>query len=254
MPQPLVLAYHALSADWPSTLAVPPDQLREQLERLVARGYRGATFTEVVRGEAPGRSVAVTFDDGCRSVLERGLPILSDLGLPGTVFVPTDFVGSDRPMSWPGIERWTGTPHESELLCLGWDQLRELREAGWEIASHTRSHPHLTAIGDESLAAELSASRAELSEGLGARCTSIAYPYGDHDDRVCRAARTAGYEGGGTMRPGPPDPFRYPRIGVFPADIPWRFRTKTSPSLRRLRASRLGMRLERRRQQPAGTG
>ena len=56
--------------------------------------------------------MAITFDDGYRSVLELALPILEELGVPATLFVPTDYIGSERPMSWPGIERWTGGQHE----------------------------------------------------------------------------------------------------------------------------------------------
>src|SRR5829696_4157501 len=64
----LVLAYHAVSAHWPSSLAVSADRLREQLEMLVRHGYVGATFAEVVRGDVTAKTVAVTFDDGFRSV------------------------------------------------------------------------------------------------------------------------------------------------------------------------------------------
>jgi peptidoglycan/xylan/chitin deacetylase (PgdA/CDA1 family) len=248
MPHALVLAYHAVSPNWPSTLAVSPEQLRDQLESVIANGHRGATFTQVLRGEGPDKPVAVTFDDGCRSVLDYAYPILLELGLPGTVFVPTDYVGTSEPMSWDGIERWTGTPHESELMCLGWDELRAMKEAGWEVASHTRSHPHLPLLDDEELAEELAGSRDVLTEELDAPCTSLAYPYGDHNDRVCEAAREAGYEGAATMRPGRPDAFRFPRVGVYPADVSWRFRTKSSPAVLRVRGSRVGQLLERQRE------
>jgi peptidoglycan/xylan/chitin deacetylase (PgdA/CDA1 family) len=241
----LVFAYHAVSPVWPSGLAVSPERMRVQLERLVERGRPGATFTEVLRREAPARAIAVTFDDGYRSVLEHAFPLLSELGLPGTVFVPTDLVGSPRPMSWRGIDRWTGGPHEDELIPLDWDQLRRLRDAGWEIGSHTRTHPQLTRLGGEELMAELTGSREKVIREVGS-CTSLAYPYGDHDDRVRAAAREAGYEGAATMELGPADPFRYPRVGVYPMDVPWRFRTKSSGAVRHLRGSRFGRLVERR--------
>jgi peptidoglycan/xylan/chitin deacetylase (PgdA/CDA1 family) len=248
MPHALVLAYHAVSPSWPSTLAVSPEQLRTQLESLLGSGHRGATFTDVLRGRAPRKAVAVTFDDGCRSVLEHAFPILLELGLPGTIFVPTDYVGATEPMSWDGIERWTGTEYEDELLPLDWDELRAMREAGWEIGSHTRSHPHLPALDDDQLTEELTVSRRVVAEEVGAPCTSLAYPYGDHDDRVAGAAEVAGYEGAATMRPGPPNAFRFPRVGVYPADVSWRFRTKSSPAVLRVRSSRVGQMLERQRE------
>src|SRR5215210_3808504 len=97
----LILCYHAVSRTWPADLSVTPEQLERQLGRLVARGYRGATFTEALARPVRGKVLAVTFDDAYRSVLERAFPILSDLRLPATVFVPTDFAGTERPMSWP---------------------------------------------------------------------------------------------------------------------------------------------------------
>jgi peptidoglycan/xylan/chitin deacetylase (PgdA/CDA1 family) len=137
----LVLCYHAVSPHWPSILATTPDRLREQLEFLVGNGYSGATFSDVVSGEIPSKAVAITFDDGYKSVLDHGSPVLSEFGFPGTVFVPTSLVGLSAPMSWSGIEMWEGGPHEDELRPMNWDELRNLKDVGWEIASHTRSHP-----------------------------------------------------------------------------------------------------------------
>src|SRR5687768_15757937 len=91
----LVLCYHAVSAEWPAKIAVTPDRLEEQLRLLLRRGYRGATFTEAATAPANGRFLAVTFDDAYRSVLKHAFPIMSRLGLPGTVFVPTNFAGSE---------------------------------------------------------------------------------------------------------------------------------------------------------------
>jgi peptidoglycan/xylan/chitin deacetylase (PgdA/CDA1 family) len=99
---PLVLCYHAVSERWPADLSLTPTAFEEQLALLARRGYRGVTFSEAVaRGEA--RTVAITFDDAYRSVLELGKPLLDRHGWPGTVFVPTDWAGTERPMAWPGI-------------------------------------------------------------------------------------------------------------------------------------------------------
>lgn len=242
---PLVLAYHAVSPDWPSPLAVSPGQLREQLTALVRKGYRGATFAQVATGQATGKVFAVTFDDGCRSVLEHGYPVLAELGLPATIFVPTDWVGSDRPMSWPGIEQWSPGPHSDQLLCLGWEQLRGLQSEGWEIASHTRSHPRLPEIDDEALREELVGSRQACERELGRPCLTLAYPYGEHDARVEAAAREAGYAAAATMKPGEVERYRWPRIGVYAGDTPWRFALKASRGVRGLRASSPGKSLER---------
>jgi peptidoglycan/xylan/chitin deacetylase (PgdA/CDA1 family) len=236
----LVLCYHAVSPTWPADLSITPRRLEEQLDGLVRRGYRGATFTEAVTAAPHSKVLAVTFDDAYRSVLELALPILERLGLPGTVFAPTDFVGTDRPMSWPGIDRWLGGPHEQELVPMSWQELGGLAAAGWEIGSHTAAHPMLTQVHDDAaLARELGDSKAVLEDRLGRPCESIAYPYGDHDDRVVEATHRAGYRAAGTLpkRLTGEGPLRCPRVGVYYGDGARRFRMKVSPLARRLRAS-----------------
>ncbi len=247
MAHSLVLCYHAISRQWPSVLAVTPERLRAQLEFLVRHGFQGATFSEIAWGEAPSKALAITFDDGFRSVHEHAFSVLSEFGIPGTVFVPTSLVGLPKPMSWPGIDQWDGGPYEDELRCMTWDELRQLRDAGWEIASHTRTHARLPDLDDAELHAELSESKDALSRELGEPCRSLAYPFGAFDDRVVRAAGDAGYEAAAVLRPGPPDPLRWPRFGIYPVDGPARFRLKVSPVVRGIRNSSTGRTLEKAR-------
>jgi peptidoglycan/xylan/chitin deacetylase (PgdA/CDA1 family) len=243
----LVLCYHAVSEQWPADLAVAPDQLYDQLRYLVARGYKGATFTAAVVDPPYRKTLAVTFDDAYASVLELGFPILERLGLPGTVYVPTAFAGSGRPMSWPGISQWAGGPHAAELMPLSWDELGGLADRGWEVGSHTRTHPRLTRLDGVAMSDELAGSREECERRLGRPCTSIAYPYGDVDDRVVDGARRAGYLVGAGM-PAPLHgvrPLAWPRIGVVREDSRSRFRRQVSPAVRRLLASPAGPAAER---------
>jgi peptidoglycan/xylan/chitin deacetylase (PgdA/CDA1 family) len=235
----MALCYHAVSETWPAKLSIHPDLLREQLRDLKKRGYRGVTFGDLVAGKVEGKVVAVTFDDGYRSVIELAQPILAAEGFPGTLFVPTGWIGTERPMSWPGIEQWLGTEHERELIPMGWDEVRALRDAGWEIGSHTSSHPKLSLVAsDEQLAAELVDSRRRCEEELGS-CATIAYPYGDYDQRVVAAAAEAGYGAAATLPDDypAPRPLAWPRIGVYVGDDMRAFRIKTSAAVRRARAA-----------------
>jgi peptidoglycan/xylan/chitin deacetylase (PgdA/CDA1 family) len=242
----LVLCYHAVSPSWPAALSVTPDALERQLAALARRGYRGARFSDALSGKLEGRVVVITFDDGYRSVLERAKPILDRHGYPGTLFVPTDWPDDARPMRWKGIDRWLGTPHEHEMRALSWRELGELADAGWEIGSHTCSHPHLPDLDEDALARELSDSKAHIEAELGRPCSSLAYPYGSVDARVVGATREAGYGWAGTIPRvlSSPDPLLWPRAAIYHDDDLRRFRAKVSPSLRRLRASRLGRSLD----------
>jgi peptidoglycan/xylan/chitin deacetylase (PgdA/CDA1 family) len=230
----LVLCYHAVSDDWPAMLAIPGERLERQLDFLLGRGYRGTTFLEAVTAAAPGKTVAVTFDDGFRSVVDRALPILTRLGIPGSVFVPSAFMGTGRPMSWPGVERWLGGPHEPGLQPMSWEELGSLAAAGWEVGSHSRSHPRLTGLDDRSLAHELRASREECAERVGLPCHTFAYPCGDVDARVVGAVRDAGYVAAAALphRMHEASRLEWPRVGVYRNDSFERFVEKATPSTR----------------------
>ena len=237
MPDTLILCYHAFSEAWPADLSVKPELLRQQLGALAEAGYRGVTFSEAVRRPPQDREVAVTFDDAFRSVVTHARPVLDELGWPGTIFVVTDFAADGSPVHWQGVDQWAGGPHEDELGTLRWDELRELRAAGWEIGSHTVTHPYLTQLDDAELERELVASREAVESALGEPCASIAYPYGDVDPRVVDATGRAGYAAGAALpaRWGEAGPLEWPRVGVYHPDDLRRFRIKTSRWTRRAR-------------------
>jgi peptidoglycan/xylan/chitin deacetylase (PgdA/CDA1 family) len=237
----LVLCYHAVSPSWTAPLSVTPDLLEQQLTHLVRRGWRGARFSDAVLAPPAPRTLAVTFDDAFRSVIDLALPVLTCLGLPATVFAPTAYVSARERLNWSGVEHWQHTPHAHELEPMGWDDLGSLLEHGWEVGSHTRTHPHLTGLDDESLSMELELSRDECASRLGRPCDTVAYPYGDADQRVADGARRAGYRAGAALssRLEKLGPHRWPRVGIYNRDTTWRFRLKVFRPLRELRGSRL---------------
>lgn len=230
----LVLCYHAVSSGWDHPMAMTPLQLRAQVMSLQERGYRFETFTRAVLAPPGGRVAVVTFDDGFRGVRTTALPLLQELGVPATLFVPTTYIGTAGPMSWPGFRDLDAQRVSDALAPLSWEEVLTLAAAGWEIGSHTRSHPWLTRQGDAALEDELAGSRAACERQLGVSCTSIAYPFGDVDERVAMAAQSAGYAAGATLhraalRPGP---MWTPRVCVNRADDPRRFAVKVARPMR----------------------
>jgi peptidoglycan/xylan/chitin deacetylase (PgdA/CDA1 family) len=236
-PEPaMVLAYHAISP-FPNPLSVDSARLRDQLVFLLAKGMRPVTFGASRDRTSPGRAFSVTFDDGFRSVYTRAWPILEELGIPATVFLPTACVGKETPVCWPGL---TPDPMPSEeLLPMGWAEVRELVAAGWEIGSHTVSHRRLPQLEPAALEAELRDSRRACEQETGIPCRTLAYPFGEADQRVIRAAREAGYVAAVTMaRIRARGPLAVPRVGVYSHDNRGRFALKVSRPL----SSDLGMR------------
>lgn len=227
-PDVLVLCYHGVSPSWPAATTVAPAALAAQLRWLLDEGWRPATLRGALTAPGPGRTFAVTFDDAHRSVHELAFPAMDALGVPGTVFVPTDYAGTDRRMGWAGYDEWLGTEHEGELACMSWEALREVAARGWEIGSHTCSHPRLSAVADDDLRRELAESRAICEDRTGAACVSLAYPYSDYDDRVVDAARATGYGLAVTVprSAAAPLPLQWPRVGVYQGDSVSRLRLR----------------------------
>ncbi len=237
----MVLCYHAVSPRWAADLSVSPGTLDAQIGYLIDRGWQPTTFTDAVVSTTPGKVLAITFDDAFASVKALARPILRNHGAVATVFAPTAFMDGHVDLTWAGINQWKNSPDADELRALDWDDLGELAQDGWEIGSHTCTHPRLTQLDDTALAHQLSASREICADRVGRSCRSIAYPYGDTDARVAAAAARAGYETGARLsrdlrRVGP---LSYPRVGIYHFDDWSRFRVKTAGAVRRLRASSL---------------
>lgn len=238
----LVLCYHAVSETWPDPVAVTPAQLERQLTFLKRRGFVATTFSEAVAHPPGKKTLAVTFDDGYRSVIDRAFPILERLGMPATVFIPSLYAASPQPSFWQGknLGRWVGGPFDSELDGMAWEQLRRLISAGWEVGSHTRSHPHLTKLSSAAVREEIRVSRHECERGTGEPCRSLSYPYGDLDPDIVEVAGEAGYSYGASLPrrfPRRPGRLEWPRIGLYRPDGWLRFRIKTSPLTLALRSS-----------------
>ncbi len=229
--QPVVLCYHAVSDSWPHLLAVTPQAFERQLRSMRLRGYRPVTAADAVSGR--GRVFHVTFDDAYRNVA-NAVPSLERLGVPATVFACSSFADDGRPLAITELAA-EARAHPDALATMDWDQLRDLAERNVEIGSHTLTHAHLTQLSDAELDAELRDSRARIEAELGRPCRFVAYPYGDDDERVHRAARTAGYEAG-FAAPGrliPPSAYALPRVGIWRHDSLLRMTLKTTGIVRR---------------------
>jgi len=117
----------------------------------------------------PDAKVTFTFDDGSKNIYEKALPIFSGHNLPAVFYGETGPLNSGEP--------WIMT----------WDQVKNLQNLyGWEIGSHTITHPYLTKVSDQKLIHELRDSKAAFAQ-QGIQVKSFATPYGDYDARVLSA-------------------------------------------------------------------
>ncbi len=212
-----VLMYHRFGFPKPFSLVagqyVAPPLLVSQINCLKANSWRSIDLDDMISNRASipeNHKFAVTFDDGYLSVYDKAFPILAARGITGTVYVVADQVG--------GINQWDHSAGDYLEHMMNADQIREMHKAGFEIGSHTLSHPHLSQLSDDALRAEVFDSKKSLEDVIGEEVTSFSYPYGDYDDRVRNVVIEAGYTNAVSTRLGivlPTDgAYDIPRLNV----------------------------------------
>lgn len=80
---------------------------------------------------------------------------------------------------------------------MSWDDVRGLAGAGFDLGSHTVTHPILRSLSPGDLRRELRESRATVEARTGVRCAALAYPNGrarDIDASVLAETGGAGYD------------------------------------------------------------
>ena len=206
-----VLTYHSLDASG-SPISVEPDVFRAQMRWLAAAGPAVVPLEALLNGTAPSEAVAITFDDGFSNLWTEGLEVLEDLGLPATVFVVTDRVGTDN--GWDGRD-YPGVPR---LPLMSWDQVGGLQERGVEVGGHSCTHPAMTTLSPARLTDEVHRCSEVLLERTGHRPSAFCYPFGAYDANVVRAVAEV-YDSAVTTRLRPlPDrvsAHEVPRLDMF---------------------------------------
>jgi peptidoglycan/xylan/chitin deacetylase (PgdA/CDA1 family) len=115
----------------------------------------------------PQAWVSFTFDDGYASAYSQAAPTLASQGITGTGYITTNFIGKSEYMTW--------------------DQVRALQnQYGWEIGSHSVTHPLMTTINANKLNTEVVQSKNTL-KAQGLNVSSFATPFGDYDQKVIEA-------------------------------------------------------------------
>jgi peptidoglycan/xylan/chitin deacetylase (PgdA/CDA1 family) len=178
---------------------VSPARFRRHLEAALELGYRfvpaselagelteGASTQDAAHGGRPNkvrqdRLLAVTFDDGARSVATVAAPILASYGIPWTVFIVTD---------------WASGRHKHPDLLLNWADVEHVVAHGGLVGSHSVSHRDLGTASFEDARYELEASKDIIARHTGLTVTEFAIPLGQSANwrpQLLDLAREAGF-------------------------------------------------------------
>ncbi|WP_448571720.1 glycosyltransferase [Trichothermofontia sp.] len=231
-PRPLrILCYHSISdlAKTPilESYGVPPEQFRQQMELLIKWDYRFIDTSELLRflkgkGGLPKRSILITFDDCYQDVLDFGMPILKEYGIPAIAFAVTRRLG--------GTNEWDQKIGAPALQLMNTEGLKQLVAGGFVIGAHSQTHPQLTQISEDQLMPEIKGAIDDL-ENVGISKPSLfAYPHGEYNEKVIEIAQNIGLEAAFTVEPNFVNPgvhpYKIPRFEIFREDMGWKFRWK----------------------------
>jgi peptidoglycan/xylan/chitin deacetylase (PgdA/CDA1 family) len=190
-----ILCYHRMSCDR-DVLSLTPALFRRQLEYALGSGARPVRLIDALRDgtiASTGRAFCVTFDDGYEDTLTEALPVLRDLAIPATVYLPTAIIGGTARLTW----------YRSPPTMLDWAGVDELRSDGLvDLGAHSRTHPALPRLDEAAARTEIAGSREELTARLGSAPSTFCYPAGLYGARERRLVAEAGYEGAVTVHAG----------------------------------------------------
>lgn len=183
--EPVILVYHSVEPKTDKQQSklqkhyhIYPEKFRAQMEYLRDNGYVPIPMKMYLRylnhGIAiPDKSVVITFDDGWKNQYQYAFPILKEFGYTATFYI---------------VSGAAGTPS-----YVTWDQVRELRDAGMDIQSHTKTHANLVKVLPEKALQELIDSRTVIERQVGRPVIMLAYPYYANNESVHQLVAQAGY-------------------------------------------------------------
>jgi peptidoglycan/xylan/chitin deacetylase (PgdA/CDA1 family) len=187
-----IIFYHSISEGSnrftisPAAFSRQIRYLRDQFQIIRLREIRAALQQQ----RSDSHRVILTIDDGYVDFLENGYPVLSELGVPATVFVPTGLIGQTN--EW---EAGRGLPTRRIMNAR---QLRRLAsEALVDIGSHSVTHCNLRSLPPAQICRQVEDSKAALERVLERPVTMFAYPFGGFDSfspETARALHAARYD------------------------------------------------------------
>jgi peptidoglycan/xylan/chitin deacetylase (PgdA/CDA1 family) len=172
-----ILVYHALGpapagAPFPG-LYVSYGDFKAEMAWLHAHGYQAVTLDEVMkawfhRGTLPAKPIVITFDNGYPQQVRFAPHVMSRYGWPGVL---NEITEDHLPPSyiWPVIHK------------------------GWEVDSHSLTHPDLTTESAAGLWAQVHQSRVYLQKTFHIPVDSFCYPSSKYNATVIAAVKRAGY-------------------------------------------------------------
>ncbi|MDK2842638.1 MAG: poly-beta,6-N-acetyl-D-glucosamine N-deacetylase [Anaerophaga sp.] len=178
----VALVYHRFGdSRYPST-NTRVSVFEEHLKYLSDNGFKSFTVSDLLNDTSAlaekSKKVLITVDDGFASFYENGIPLLEKYEMKATLYVNTESVG------WGDY--------------LSWEQLKELRNKGIEIGSHSHQHKYFLnepdSLRTKVFEDDLLKAEALFEKHLGIIPKTYAYPYGEFSDDMVEVIKKQDYD------------------------------------------------------------
>lgn len=171
-----ILCYHSFEQPEWGVNDVSTGRFRDQLELALSSGFTFVPAAQIARTGGTPDQIALTFDDGARSVLTVAAPILQQYGIPFSAFV---------------VSQWCdGRQGPGPTSVLGWQDVVRLAELGAEIGNHSATHPDFALLTDAQMIEEVKGAEETIEQHTGIRTTSFAIPMGQSGNWPPEASAT----------------------------------------------------------------
>jgi peptidoglycan/xylan/chitin deacetylase (PgdA/CDA1 family) len=185
---PVTILFHHLVTDRAHRMGISTAHFLKHV-RFLQQFYDVVSLKEAIARLASGRvarpTVVLTFDDGYRENYVNLRAVTEETGVPVTLFVSTDHVSRALEFEHDHASGISG------FAPLDWAQLAAMRDQGFEIGSHTRTHFDCASEDPRDLAREIVASRRDLETQLGGTVEYFSFPFGLPENVSGAAARLA---------------------------------------------------------------
>lgn len=177
----VILSYGRVGEDSFPENNIRTERFMAHIQELADNGYNVLPLPEIIKtlkagNTLPPRTLAITFDGGYRSIMDKAVPALLAKNLPFTVFYAAD-------------QADTGAGQ-----YLGWDDLKRLRaQGGVTLGVLPAAYTHMLALPEEEMRRQINKARQRHREIFGEEAEFLSYPFGEYSKALETMAGETGF-------------------------------------------------------------
>jgi peptidoglycan/xylan/chitin deacetylase (PgdA/CDA1 family) len=183
-----IFVYHRFGPTVSDSMTITTSVFESHIQSFMENGFQVVALRDLVAGSSQrtslsSRQIAITIDDGHKTVYTEALPIIKKYRIPVTLFLyPSNLSNASYAMTW--------------------EQLGEMKATGLvDFQSHTYWHPNFKKDKDrlrptdyeKFVEIQLKKSKETLEKHLQLKVDMLAWPFGIYDSWLMAKAADAGY-------------------------------------------------------------